>query len=54
MNPLLMDAVVAARQAELRRSARRSLSTRPGSRVRAIVRSAGEHLGAGRLHRGDA
>jgi len=52
MNPLLMDAVVAARQAELRRSARRPRSGRPGSPVRAIVRAA-THAGASRLHRGE-
>lgn len=40
MNPLLMDAVVAARQDELRRSARHSGSGRRGSPTRAVPRTA--------------
>ena len=38
MYPLLMDAVVAARQDELRRAARHSVGGRRRLRVRAIVR----------------
>ena len=50
MHPLLMDAVVTARQDELRRSARHPRSGRRGSPTRAVLRLAAAVRGAGHSH----